>query len=56
MYTRLIQGYEAMDPDLQTQSASAASRLRLMVGGREIHPQSEIAWLSSLGSRDIFSS
>ena len=34
MYTRLIQGYEAMDPNLRAQSASAASRLRLMVGGR----------------------
>lgn len=31
MYTRLIQGYEAMDPQLQDASASAASQLRLMV-------------------------
>ncbi|KAA8541775.1 hypothetical protein F0562_022927 [Nyssa sinensis] len=31
MYTRLIQGYEAMDPELQDASASAASQLRLMV-------------------------
>lgn len=31
MYTRLIQGYEAMDPELQAASASAASKLRLMV-------------------------
>lgn len=31
MYTRLIQGYEAMDPELQQASASAASKLRLMV-------------------------
>lgn len=31
MYTRLIQGYEAMDPDLQAASASAGSQLRLMV-------------------------
>lgn len=31
MYTRLIQGYEAMDPELQSASASAASKLRLMV-------------------------
>ncbi|XP_028055970.1 malonate--CoA ligase-like [Camellia sinensis] len=30
MYTRLIQGYEAMDPELQEVSASAASKLRLM--------------------------
>lgn len=32
MYTRLIQGYEAMDPELQVASASAARELRLMVG------------------------
>lgn len=31
MYTRLIQGYEAMDPDLQAASAYAGSQLRLMV-------------------------
>lgn len=31
MYTRLIQGYEAMDSELQAASASAASHLRLMV-------------------------
>lgn len=31
MYTRLLQGYEAMDPDLQAASASAANHLRLMV-------------------------
>lgn len=31
MYTRLIQGYEAMDPDLQATSVSAARNLRLMV-------------------------
>ncbi|KAL7203133.1 hypothetical protein ACSBR2_016444 [Camellia fascicularis] len=30
MYTRLIQGYEAMDPELQEASASAASKLCLM--------------------------
>ncbi|XP_050286131.1 probable CoA ligase CCL8 isoform X2 [Quercus robur] len=30
MYTRLIQGYEAMDPELQVASASAARELRLM--------------------------
>lgn len=33
MYTRLIQGYEAMAPDVQAVSASAASKLRLMVIG-----------------------
>lgn len=31
MYTRLIQGYEAMDPELQAASATAGSQLRLMV-------------------------
>jgi len=31
MYARLIQGYRAMDPDLQAVSASAARNLRLMV-------------------------
>lgn len=34
MYTRLIQGYEAMDPDLQAASASAARQMRLMVGAK----------------------
>jgi malonyl-CoA/methylmalonyl-CoA synthetase len=36
MYTRLIQGYVAMDPELQAASASAARQLRLMVG-RKCH-------------------
>lgn len=31
MYTRLIQGYDAMDPESQATAASAASQLRLMV-------------------------
>ena len=31
MYTRLIQGYHAMDPDVRAASASAARNLRLMV-------------------------
>lgn len=31
MYTRLIQGYEAMDPESQASAASAARQLRLMV-------------------------
>lgn len=31
MYTRLLQGYEAMDPESQATSATAASKLRLMV-------------------------
>uniref|UniRef100_A0A2N9FB98 AMP-dependent synthetase/ligase domain-containing protein n=1 Tax=Fagus sylvatica TaxID=28930 RepID=A0A2N9FB98_FAGSY len=39
MYTRLIQGYEAMDPELQTASASAARELRLMMCGSSALPQ-----------------
>jgi len=31
IYARLIQGYHAMDPELQAASASAARNLRLMV-------------------------
>lgn len=38
MYTRLIQGYEAMDPELQAASASAASKLRLMMCGSSALP------------------
>jgi len=38
MYTRLIQGYEAMDPELQQASASAASKLRLMMCGSSALP------------------
>ncbi|KAK3005547.1 hypothetical protein RJ639_015972 [Escallonia herrerae] len=38
MYTRLIQGYEAMDPELQAASASAASQLRLMMCGSSALP------------------
>ncbi|KAK4778030.1 hypothetical protein SAY87_018217 [Trapa incisa] len=38
MYTRLIQGYEAMDPDLKAVSASAASNLRLMMCGSSALP------------------
>lgn len=38
MYTRLIQGYEAMDPDMQSTSASAASHLRLMMCGSSALP------------------
>ncbi|KAJ1388768.1 AMP-dependent synthetase/ligase [Sesbania bispinosa] len=39
MYTRLIQGYHAMDPELQTTSASAARNLRLMMCGSSALPQ-----------------
>lgn len=38
MYTRLIQGYVAMDPDLQVVSASAGSQLRLMMCGSSALP------------------
>lgn len=38
MYTRLIQGYEAMEPELQVTSASAASKLRLMMCGSSALP------------------
>lgn len=31
MYSRLIQGYENMDPEAKDASASAARQLRLMV-------------------------
>ncbi|KAK7838318.1 malonate--coa ligase, partial [Quercus suber] len=38
MYTRLIQGYEAMDTELQVASASAARELRLMMCGSSALP------------------
>ncbi|KAL3840879.1 hypothetical protein ACJIZ3_025470 [Penstemon smallii] len=38
VYTRLIQGYESMDPELQTASASAAKQLRLMMCGSSALP------------------
>lgn len=38
MYTRLIQGYEAMDTELQAASASAAKQLRLMMCGSSALP------------------
>ncbi|KAF1865811.1 hypothetical protein Lal_00021812 [Lupinus albus] len=39
IYTRLIQGYHAMDPELQATSASAARNLRLMMCGSSALPQ-----------------
>ncbi|KAK6268056.1 hypothetical protein QUC31_012216 [Theobroma cacao] len=39
MYTRLIQGYHAMDPEQQAVSASAARQLRLMMCGSSALPQ-----------------
>ncbi|XP_042049483.1 probable CoA ligase CCL8 [Salvia splendens] len=38
MYTRLIQGYESMEPELQTASATAARKLRLMMCGSSALP------------------
>ncbi|XP_059285432.1 probable CoA ligase CCL8 [Lycium ferocissimum] len=38
MYARLIQGYEAMDPELKEASASAARHLRLMMSGSSALP------------------
>ncbi|KAL6568165.1 putative CoA ligase ccl8 [Orobanche hederae] len=38
MYTRLIQGFEALDPKLQAVSASAARKLRLMMCGSSALP------------------
>ncbi|XP_022842664.1 malonate--CoA ligase [Olea europaea var. sylvestris] len=38
MYTRLIQGYEAMDPESQASAASAARQLRLMMCGSSALP------------------
>ncbi|CAI0423188.1 unnamed protein product [Linum tenue] len=38
MYTWLIQGYEALDPDLKTASAYAARQLRLMMCGSSALP------------------
>ncbi|XP_022152972.1 malonate--CoA ligase isoform X2 [Momordica charantia] len=38
MYARLLQGYEAMDPELQVASASAAKQLRLMMCGSSALP------------------
>ncbi|KAL6497018.1 putative CoA ligase ccl8 [Orobanche gracilis] len=38
MYTRLIQGFEALDPELQAVSASAARKLRLMMCGSSALP------------------
>lgn len=38
IYTRLIQGYEAMDTESQAQCASAASKLRLMMCGSSALP------------------
>lgn len=39
MYTRLIQGYHAMDPELRATPASSARNLRLMMCGSSALPQ-----------------
>ncbi|KAH7651754.1 malonyl-CoA/methylmalonyl-CoA synthetase protein [Dioscorea alata] len=38
MYTRLLQGYDAMDPDMKASSAFAANKLRLMMCGSSALP------------------
>ncbi|KAG2722900.1 hypothetical protein I3760_02G148500 [Carya illinoinensis] len=52
MYTRLIQGYEAMDPEVQAASASAARQLRLMMCGSSALPQPVMQqWQTITGHR-----
>ncbi|KAL5729164.1 putative CoA ligase ccl8 [Ranunculus cassubicifolius] len=52
MYTRLLQGYDAMDPELQATSASAASKLRLMMCGSSALPYPVmVQWENITGHR-----
>ncbi|PIA64892.1 hypothetical protein AQUCO_00100399v1 [Aquilegia coerulea] len=52
MYTRLLQGYDAMEPELQATSASAASKLRLMMCGSSALPYPVMQqWESITGHR-----
>lgn len=52
MYTRLLQGYEAMDPESQATSASAASKLRLMMCGSSALPYPVmVQWENITGHR-----
>ncbi|GAU13814.1 hypothetical protein TSUD_261410 [Trifolium subterraneum] len=52
MYTRLIQGYHAMDSELQASSASGARNLRLMMCGSSALPQPVMQeWESITGHR-----
>ncbi|KAI5438196.1 hypothetical protein KIW84_024081 [Lathyrus oleraceus] len=52
MYTRLIQGYHAMDPELRATSASSAKNLRLMMCGSSALPQPVMQeWESTTGHR-----
>jgi malonyl-CoA/methylmalonyl-CoA synthetase len=52
MYTRLIQGYEAMDKEMQDSSAFAARKLRLMMSGSSALPRPVMhQWESITGHR-----
>ncbi|KAI3924515.1 hypothetical protein MKW92_016652 [Papaver armeniacum] len=52
MYTRFLQGYEGMDPELQATSASAARQLRLMMCGSSALPYPIMKqWESITGHR-----
>ncbi|XP_073225926.1 probable CoA ligase CCL8 isoform X2 [Cicer arietinum] len=52
IYARLLQGYRAMDPELQAASASAARNLRLMMCGSAALPQPVmIEWEAVTGHR-----
>ncbi|KAI3939699.1 hypothetical protein MKX01_029861 [Papaver californicum] len=52
MYTRFLQGYETMDPELQAISASAARQLRLMMCGSSALPYPIMKqWESITGHR-----
>ncbi|CAN8269251.1 unnamed protein product [Cochlearia groenlandica] len=52
MYTRLIQGYEAMDKEMQDYSAFAARKLRLMMSGSSALPRPVMhQWESITGHR-----
>ncbi|KAI5389742.1 hypothetical protein KIW84_075149 [Lathyrus oleraceus] len=52
MYTRLIQGYHAMDPELRATSASSTKNLCLMMCGSSALPQPVMQeWESTTGHR-----
>uniref|UniRef100_A0A1J3I6P3 Malonate--CoA ligase n=1 Tax=Noccaea caerulescens TaxID=107243 RepID=A0A1J3I6P3_NOCCA len=52
MYSRLIQGYEAMDREMQESSAFAAQKLRLMMSGSSALPRPVMhQWESITGHR-----
>ncbi|GFY97059.1 AMP-dependent synthetase and ligase family protein [Actinidia rufa] len=54
IYTRLIQGYEAMDPELKEASASAASKLRLMMCGSSALPYPVMQQWETITGRSSF--